>query len=164
MGRGLTGSRRLAAAVRDGAFGGGLHGRTAKVTVHRPPLRRRREDLLPLRLRALGEPAPALRVDRVEALLHHAFPYNVRELFKLAAQLRHLGEGGPLHRELLGDRLPPAPSASPAAPEKELPAGDELRRLLAEHGGTVALARHLGCSRFQLHRWMRRQGVDPRRG
>ncbi|MFT3772663.1 MAG: sigma 54-interacting transcriptional regulator [Minicystis sp.] len=59
----------------------------------------------------------------------------------------------------------PAPRASPAPsvqlPPRGAPAEEELRALLAEHRGNVAaLSRLYGKDRVQVHRWMRRYGIN----
>jgi len=60
-----------------------------------------------------------------------------------------------------------APPPPPAAPAEAGPSEDEVLRdrivaLLHEHGGNVtAVARAVGKAPAQVHRWMRRFGIDP---
>ncbi len=53
----------------------------------------------------------------------------------------------------------PAPSSTPA--RAGLPSEAELRALLAQHRGNVAaVGREFGKERMQVHRWMKRYGID----
>jgi transcriptional regulator of acetoin/glycerol metabolism len=60
-----------------------------------PPIRSRREDVLPYVLRIVGRPLVDLGPELVAALLTHLWPYNVRELSKVAQALRERGAGRP---------------------------------------------------------------------
>ena len=53
------------------------------------------------------------------------------------------------------------PAAGPSAPRRAPPTEDELRGLLARHQGNVAaVGRELGKERMQVHRWLKRYGID----
>ena len=108
-------NRDLGAAVAAGAFRGDLFARLAEFTLTLPPLRERREDILPLIERALELPEARLDADLVERLLLYAWPFNVRELIKLASELRIRGAHlSLLGADLLAGRL--AIAAAPSAP------------------------------------------------
>lgn len=99
-------NRDLEAEVQARRFRGDLYARLAEVKVSLPPLRDRREDILPLLMLALARPEARLAPDLVEALLLHPWPYNVREVFKLAAHLRvYAAEAAELDLDAAGDRL-----------------------------------------------------------
>ncbi|MCU0573953.1 MAG: sigma-54 dependent transcriptional regulator [Syntrophobacteraceae bacterium] len=73
--------------VRQGRFRQDLYFRVKVIPIHIPPLRRRREDILPLadnflkRLSdRMGRRAPRLTESARRKLLHHDWPGNVREL------------------------------------------------------------------------------------
>ena len=74
----------LETAVREGRFRGDLYARLFGTTIAVPPLRSRREDILPLTRLFLGRAGRRdpieLDPDTAEALLAHDWPYNVREL------------------------------------------------------------------------------------
>ena len=58
----------------------------------------------------------------------------------------------------LGDHDAPDPWGRGGQP----PSADELRRSLTRHRGNVAaVGREFGKERMQIHRWMRRLGIDP---
>ncbi len=76
--------RDLRELVAEGAFRPDLYYRLSVVRVVLPPLRERREDLVPivrelLRLRGLAEPGP-IEGENLDRLVVHDWPGNVREL------------------------------------------------------------------------------------
>jgi transcriptional regulator of acetoin/glycerol metabolism len=73
----------LDALIAAGRFRADLYARLREHEVVLPPLRERREDLVPLcrlLLERHGRPDLALGLSFIEPLSVHAFPYNVREL------------------------------------------------------------------------------------
>jgi transcriptional regulator of acetoin/glycerol metabolism len=155
--------------VRAGEFRGDLYARLADFTIPTVPLRDRREDILPILVHALGASAPALAADLVDALLLHPWPFNVRELVKVAAELQIRGTGAAvLELELVRARLAPpntpalaSTESSPVIPAGATPEKDELVALLRLHRGSVAdLARAAGRSRKQVYRWLERYALD----
>jgi DNA-binding NtrC family response regulator len=101
-------NRDLSAAVREGAFREDFYYRLNVFAIEVPPLRARREDIVPIAeqfLVARGMPASKLSHAARERLLEHPWPGNVREMENaleraliLAGveeiQPRHLGAGG----------------------------------------------------------------------
>jgi hypothetical protein len=161
----------LASLADRGAFRNDLLARLDGFTFEIPPLRQRREDL-GLLLASLAEPDDRSRrklsPEAGRALLAYDWPRNVRELAHCLARARALAaEGDTLELAHLPAPLrQAAPSAADdkdaAAPEARLRA--QLESLLQEHAGNVAeVGRALGKGRMQIHRWLKRLGVDPRR-
>jgi DNA-binding NtrC family response regulator len=160
--------------VREGRFRADLLARLEGVTVHLPPLRDRREDVLPLFSHALGllaeGAAPAVAADFAERLCLYDWPFNVRELVLLAKRLLVLrGDSSTLRAEhlpepmLSGPTKPQgssplsAPRAGKAEPI-ELPA---LLSALRASGGNVAQASAmLGITRQRAYRLMEGGAVD----
>lgn len=91
--------RDLHAEQLAGSFRDDLYHRLTSTQVHLPPLRDRREDILPLyRHLAAGlgrDPAPALDPVVESMLLSRPYPGNVRELAQVTERLlsRHVGTG-----------------------------------------------------------------------
>ncbi|HEY3236304.1 MAG TPA: sigma 54-interacting transcriptional regulator, partial [Polyangiaceae bacterium] len=81
----------LGAAVEKGRFRADLLARLDGLTLRIPPLRERKEDILPLFLHFLGSEnprfQPSVSARFVEALCLHDWPLNVRELLQLAKRL-----------------------------------------------------------------------------
>jgi transcriptional regulator with GAF, ATPase, and Fis domain len=123
-----TSFRLLAATNRDlraecdaGRFRRDLYYRLAAVTVRLPPLRERREDVVPLFRHFLGEARPgrpplALDPAVVALLEQRAYPGNVRDLRQLAVRVsaRHVGDG-PVSP---GD-IPPDDRPGPSGPDSQ---------------------------------------------
>ncbi len=93
-------NRDLAVAMQNGTFRPDLFYRLNVVTVHLPPLRERRDDLMLLirhfvesKSREMGIPEKTLKPEAVDALLRYQWPGNVRELENLIERLLVLSEG-----------------------------------------------------------------------
>jgi len=149
----------LDAAVAEGRFRQDLLYRLNTVHLHLPPLRERREDILPLAQHFLrrhcarhARPAIIFSPAAVAALERHAWPGNIRELDHA------------IQRAILfasGDTIGPADlalaSTAASAPLEELPLEDVERLLiqkaLARYGGNVTqAAQYLGISRSAMYR------------
>lgn len=165
-------NRDLVAEVSAGRFRADLYARLGQWLIHLPPLRERREDL-PYLIRHLAAQAGAgeraMSIELAEALHVHPWPLNVRGLRNvLAITALASPPAGPL--ELLPE-VTAALTASrrlaqeePEAPDpRKVPTADELVQTLDRyHGKVVAVARHYGCTRPQLYRWMKKRGIDPK--
>lgn len=164
--------RDLAAGVQHERFRGDLFARLAQFQIDVPPLRGRREDVLCLLRHALGESQDDLDPELVGLLLHHDWPFNVRELFAVAGELRVRRRGGePLTRDLIEHRITDggtvdgddesARSPSDEAARLENPNREQFEQLVVQHKGNVrALARATGRSRMQVYRWVEQFGID----
>lgn len=175
-------NRNLPNEVRAGKLRGDLYARLSEIVIRLPTLRERREDILLLLSHFVGE-GPPIQPALAEALLLYDWPWNVRELSKVATELRIRGAKLPqLTLDLVESRLraepellptaqrpnePVQPSSSPsptAKPPTELtPLGrDELLAALKAHGGRIAqVARALGRSRQQIYRLLEQHGLSP---
>lgn len=182
-------NRDLIDEIKAGRFRGDLYARLAEFTLHMPSLREGREDILPILAYHYGAPLPRLAFDLIRELLVHPWPFNVRELRTIAAQLRlsAVEETGALGLSAVAERLrstarlrDEAPQGDPASrddsgaadskrrSESNRPPGppgrEELEGLLRIHRGNVTdLARASGRSRRQVYRWLDAYGIDPGR-
>jgi DNA-binding NtrC family response regulator len=169
-------NRDLAAAIAAGRFREDLYYRLAVVEILLPPLRERREDVLPTaqhllaRLRP-GEP-PRLGPEVAAALALHDWPGNVRELANvlerallfaghgevrpehLPPALRELARPGPAD-ETADDATGVRPGVSLEAVERELI--DKTLRSLG--GNRTRTAQTLGLSRRALLYKLKRYGL-----
>ncbi len=152
--------RDLAAGIDEGWFRGDLLARLSEIVLTLPPLRARREDVLPILRHALGDARP-LAPDLVHALLCAPLRFNVRELIKIARELAVRAAGAPRYElALVAHRLEAAPSSSAPAPGAA-PSKDELIALLRQHGGNVSLvAKAARRSRKQIYRYLRAHDID----
>ncbi|HYF91116.1 MAG TPA: sigma-54-dependent Fis family transcriptional regulator [Symbiobacteriaceae bacterium] len=143
-------NRDLSELAGKGAFRQDLFFRLSVVPLRLPPLRERREDILPLvefGFRRLGAEAPALSLASCERLTAYEWPGNVRELLNLVEQAAALDEDP-------ADLLPLAPlSATGSAGLGDAGEEERIRRALHSAGGNAAAAaRMLGMSRSTLYR------------
>jgi len=162
----------VASAVAAGRFRADLHARLDGLTVVLPPLRTRREDVVPLFLRFVHEHAggrpPELEAKLVEALCLYDWPLNVRELLLLARRLLGVhGHEQLLKRSHLPERMQarscdddPGPASARAASKKRVwrKTDDErefeaLVAALRSHEGSVArAAQAIGITRARAYR------------
>jgi transcriptional regulator with PAS, ATPase and Fis domain len=174
--------RDLGRLQREGKFREDLYARLNEYKVVLPPLYERKEDVYSLVLRfleRLGRPDLRPNFPFMTALLHYDWPYNVRELEACIKRCIALADKPILGPELLPDVISESmndygrsgplsgasgerrPSVPPASEAMSMPAEGELRQMLARHGGNVAaVGRELGKARMQIHRWMKRYGIE----
>jgi DNA-binding NtrC family response regulator len=93
-------NRDLEAGIRNGTFRADLYYRLNVVTVHLPPLRERRDDLLllvrhftALKAREMGIPEKTFTPEAIDTLLRYPWPGNVRELENLVERMLVLTDG-----------------------------------------------------------------------
>jgi DNA-binding NtrC family response regulator len=145
--------------------------RLAGFTLSLPPLRERREDLGDLCATFLalarGESRVlSLDVEVARQLLTHAWPGNLRELEQALSAAALLARRGTIELSHLPEAVRTAASAAlaplPELTPEQKAQRDGLEALLREHAGNVTLvAKALGKTRMQVHRWMQRYGLDP---
>jgi two-component system response regulator HydG len=164
--------RDLASEVRRGVFREDLYYRINVLTLTVPPLRERREDIVPLAEQFLAEVAPSLRgfTQAAEhALEQHAWPGNVRELRNAVQHGAALAVGSRVDLVDLPEDLGAAPTAA-VSPQRSLAdvEREHVLRVLDACGGVQSdAARVLGIGRNTLWRKIRSYGADvpaPKRG
>jgi transcriptional regulator with PAS, ATPase and Fis domain len=161
--------RDLAAMVHAGTFREDLYYRLNVFEIELPPLRERREDIVPLvdsMLARLGVDG-RVRVgdDAMACLLAYAFPGNVRELRNLVERASLLADDGvirPEHlpkavREAAGKDAVPASTHAAHPADRLIPLAqledDYLRGVVATHtSDRRRLAQALGISERALYR------------
>jgi len=137
-----------------------------------PPLRARREEVVPLlclRIRHNGrDPAAMLTCEFVEAALCCDWPRNVRQLLKMVDRcMVGLRRGDCLDEQRLRDALGEVDASGSTPPPRgkhPAPSRAELARILDHCGGNKSrAARELGCHRIQLYRWIAKYGLEKER-
>lgn len=156
-------NRDLKEMVREGDFRADLYYRLNVVNLDVPPLRHRREDILPLAeyflagQSAFYEESPkVLSPDAKKLLLNYAWPGNIRELANVIERAYILTMG----REIQPATMPFEVIISDAEeyPNRQLPTLDEVKRKMITQtleytkGRKLAAARILGIERRQLNR------------
>ena len=157
----------LRAEVAAGRFREDLLFRLNTIEIHLPPLRERREDILPIALHCLARSAARYRkaltgFDRgaIEALHAHTWPGNVRELDHAVERAVLLATGDVVRA---GDfALETAGSAGASLEEMTLEDVERvlIQKALARFGGNVSqAAKTLGLSRSALYRRLKVHGL-----
>ena len=162
--------RDLTELVRQGAFREDLFYRLKVLSLRVPPLRDRREDILPLARRFLADERTRARKFSPEAeriLQRYAWPGNVRELQNAVRYAAALAAEAVIGPDLLPDELlqPPRPAPEPGSEEHV------VQRTLAEverahvmavvkscNGAMSEAARILGIGRNTLWRKLQQYG------
>jgi DNA-binding NtrC family response regulator len=180
--------RDLGRLQQGGSFREDLFARLNEYQLRLPALRDRKEDVYVLVRHFLvrhGRPELKPTFAFMTGLLQYDWPYNVRELEACIKRCIALSEGAVLDQDQLPDPVREAMSdyGEPLAPSPALPGGtlppsgphqvvsptprpavptdQELRALLEHHKGNVAaVGRELGKARMQIHRWMKRYGIE----
>jgi DNA-binding NtrC family response regulator len=162
----------------DSGFRPDLFARLAGFTFRLPSLAERIEDLgvavADILANHGGCDAVTLTRDLGRRLLQHRWPLNFRELQQsLCAALALTNDGAlrtshfpALHAAAAGGPLAPSPRTAVPAPVRS----DEDERLrmvviahLREHQGNLrAVTRAMGKAPMQIHRWIKRFGIDPK--
>jgi transcriptional regulator with GAF, ATPase, and Fis domain len=162
----------LKEAVRQGTFREDLYYRLNVVTVTLPPLRERREDILPLVEHFVEKYAAGRgRTISQAALLRLAnfsWPGNVRQLENEVRRMLVLGGEEITAADLSPDLLRDSESTSLATTLREKVDALE-RRLVVEaleqaHGNRTRAAEALGVSRFGLQKMTQRLQIDLPKG
>ena len=165
----------LARAVARGAFRADLRARLEGMVIEIPPLRERREDVVPLffeLLAAHGLPShPELEPELVERLCLYDWPMNVRELENVARRLVALHPGASAFKLLdvaswlVGDEDASEPGDAGAvtsrSDRRRIPAYepselDALKTALDRHRGNLTkAAEELGITRPKAYRMLK---------
>jgi DNA-binding NtrC family response regulator len=171
---------RLEGLVRAGEFRADLYYRVSVFAVNLPPLRERREDIVPLAEHFIAKyagrtgAAPVLTAEAQAALLACEWPGNVRELESAIVRALPMAQGGRIEPRDLG--LPGWPSGASAAmatdpaertgsykaQKRRMVEAFErqyLTQLMTEQGGNVSrAARAAGKERRDLGKLLKRYG------
>jgi transcriptional regulator with GAF, ATPase, and Fis domain len=124
-------NRDLLRGIANGQFREDLYYRLNVFAIKLPPLRQRKEDVLPLSEaflneigRGLGRPPGGISRDARHLLIEYPWPGNVRELRNILERAAILCDGGLITPEHLALTAPSPPS--PPAPRLAAPAPNEL--------------------------------------
>jgi transcriptional regulator with GAF, ATPase, and Fis domain len=174
-------NRDLANAIRQGQFREDLFYRLNVFAINLPPLRDRRDDILPLSeaflaeiSKSLGYPPAGISRNTRDKLVAYHWPGNVRELRNILERAAILCEGGLITEEHLtmlpesrAPRTPEAPQPTPE-PAPEPVAGDiaSVERSMIDKAmkdskfNKSKAAKRLGLTRTQLYVRLKRHGLE----
>jgi two-component system response regulator AtoC len=151
-------NRDLRAMVHDGTWREDLYHRLAVFPIRLPPLRERREDIVPLAesllagLSASAGRSPPLRLDDATKarLQSEAWPGNVRELRNVLERAMILADGPVIKPEHLWIEAGAAPSQPPAAGTEESSLAELERQTIQRTLVAVAGNRRLAASKLGI--------------
>jgi DNA-binding NtrC family response regulator len=164
-------NRDLAQAVANGSFRQDLYYRLKVVELHVPPLRERRDDILPLARVLLAE--AALRMKRqisglapgtADQLLRYPWPGNVRELENAMERAVALARGRRVELEDLAEEVRqaiprPRPAGGTVRPLEEVEKEYILAALEQNGGNQTHTARQLRIGAATLYRRLKSYGL-----
>ena len=162
-------NRDLEADGATGRFREDLLYRLNVIEVSVPPLRERRDDILPLArhftaffARAARRPVPELSADAEAALLRYEWPGNVRELRNAIERAVVLMEGRVLDASMLPRKVADAPEAGPGLggdASLDDVEREHIRQVLLRSPSLEDAARILGIDPSTLWRKRKRYGI-----
>lgn len=166
-------------AMERGTLREDLYYRLSVFEIALPPLRERRDDILPLAeafleelARTIGRPAAGLSEDARQRLLAHAWPGNVRELRNAIERAVILCEGGLVTSAHLPIALAAPARAEVTAPDGAPPSGVRLeaverelleKALASARNNKTRAAQLLGVPRGRFYSLLRRHGLTEAR-
>lgn len=164
-------SRELSEMVKEGSFRADLYYRLDVVRLEVPPLRQRKEDIIPLAEHFLAnqaafycEPEKSLSRQATQLMLSYSWPGNVRELANAMERAYVLTPGPEIQPAAMPFEIIVADYA--AYPQNELPTLDDVKRrvitktLEFTKGRKMAAAKILGIERRQLNRLIDRLNIS----
>lgn len=180
-------NRDLHSATDSHGFRADLLARISTHCIELPPLRKRREEILPLLLsRFPNGSIPTLDRELAELLVTYGWPLNIREVFNLAeywltrypGQTQFVNESLPswlaasVTNQPAKDTGTAASSVTPQGPSShsglrptrapQTTSAERMEKLLAEHCGNVSsIARVLSLSPRQVGRILDTHGLEP---
>jgi DNA-binding NtrC family response regulator len=167
-------NRPLAEEVAAGRFRKDLYYRLRVVELTVPPLRERREDILPLArvflvdaARQLGRSTPALEAEVADQLQRHDWPGNVRELRNAMERVVALSRGARVELEDLPEDVRaalPVPALTGGVRALEEVEREYILAVLAHNGGNrTRTAQELGIGATTLYRKLKSYERETRR-
>jgi len=164
-------NRGLREMVEEGTFRADLYYRLNVVNLEVPPLRQRKEDILPLAEYFLAnqsafynEPAKVLSPDVKKLFMNYAWPGNIRELANAIERAYVLSTGHEVQPSVMPFEI--IISDSPSYPKRELPTLDEVKRKIITQtleftrGRKMAAAKILGIERRSLNRLIEKLNIS----
>jgi len=160
-------NRDLEQMVKAGQFREDLFYRLAVLPIWIPPLRDRRQDVIPLAehfLQLLGQAPHRSRTELTpaaeRALLAHGWPGNVRELQNVLERSLVLSGGGVIDEDDLGLSGPSSAGTPEAGTLKEMERGAIREALVAEGGNRRRAAKRLGIALRTLQYKIKQYGLS----
>lgn len=164
-------NRNLSEMVKEGTFRADLYYRLNVVNLEVPPLRQRREDILPLAKYFLSnqsefynEPPKTLGDETISLLLSHDWPGNIRELSNAMERAYVLTTDSVIDPAVMPFEIIIAQTESER--QNQLPTLDDVKRKIIRQtldytrGRKIAAAKILGIERRKLNRLIEKLNIS----
>ncbi|MGA2975260.1 MAG: sigma-54 dependent transcriptional regulator [Spirochaetia bacterium] len=172
-------NRNLADLIREAKFREDLFYRLNVIPLTIPPLRERREDIVPLcrhflafYAKKLGRQPQSLAPEAMEMALGYHWPGNIRELENVMERAVTLSLSAVISLAefkvifalglAVASSVPPEPAAAPKATREEAERETIKSALEEADGNQTRAAQALGMGRNTLWRKMKKYGMNPR--
>jgi transcriptional regulator with PAS, ATPase and Fis domain len=165
-------NRNLRKELSDKNFRDDLYFRISTITLTVPPLRDRREDILPIAIHFLADaasranrPVPELSVPAVELLSSYDWPGNVRELRNAIQRAVVMSDSPSLAPRDFSFLLPAHPDTPPEGIDQSLSRWEQsektniLSELSRQKGNKTRTARELGIAKSTLFEKLKKYGI-----
>ena len=166
-------NRNLRKEVSEKNFRDDLYYRISTITLLVPPLRERREDILPIAMHFLNElasrtnrPVPELSGNASDFLSSHDWPGNVRELRNAIQRAVVMAENPTLGPRDFSFLLPPDPASPTDEADPSLSRWDQaektniLAELSRQKGNKTRTARELGIAKSTLFEKLKKYRIQ----
>ncbi len=161
-------NRDLSESVKKGEFREDLYWRLNVISIYIPPLRERKEDIIPLAKffidkfnREMRRSIKGLTKEVEELFLIYDWPGNVRELKNVIERAVILGKGDYITPDLLPKEIRDLKSQARSFSSLDQLEKEAIEKALREAGGNVSkAARILGVSRDLLRYRMKKYGIE----
>nr|WP_279664835.1 sigma 54-interacting transcriptional regulator [Ectobacillus ponti] len=158
-------SQSLESLLREGGFHEKLYYHLSVITIEIPPLRARKEDIVPLVKSCVREfsakykkPVPDIHAEAMRQLVSYDWPGNVRELRNTIERMMLLHEGALITEKQLPEHMTHAEEQETSGKQAEaLEIEEALRKT---YGNKSAAASLLGISRGTLYNKIKEYGLS----
>jgi two-component system, NtrC family, response regulator GlrR len=160
---------RLAERIQAGLFREDLYYRIHVIPIALPPLRERKEDILPLARYFLaefsqeaGKAVKEISAAGIRMLMEHKWPGNVRELENVMEYAMAMTPGDMITPDLIAGPMSAKNDPPPLRDARQTFEKDYLVELLAlNHGNVSQAAKMAGKYRADFYVLLRKHGLDP---
>ncbi|MCS7213258.1 MAG: sigma 54-interacting transcriptional regulator [Candidatus Calescibacterium sp.] len=163
-------NKNIEKEVQEGKFRSDLYFRISVFRIHLPPLRERKEDIIPLSEYILeklsqkyGLGQKYLTKTAIELILSWDFPGNIRELENLLERAYVMSKGETINEDVIAEHKFLLSKTYERNTGNSISEKDRILEAIRKTNSVKEAAEILGISRITLWRKMKKYGIDFRR-
>lgn len=163
-------NKNIEKEVQEGRFRSDLYFRISVFRIHLPPLRERKEDIIPLSEYILeklsqkyGLGQKYLTKTAIELILSWDFPGNIRELENLLERAYVMSKGETINEDVIAEHKFLLSKTYERNTGNSISEKDRILEAIRKTNSVKEAAEILGISRITLWRKMKKYGIDFRR-